>query len=459
MKILTSTRPRSVLANDRLDARYFTSDAVSAQETISLLEASGLVVRPISGPAGLGTTWAPKRFKREWASSREESMPYLRPYDVFEYVPEPAGRLSMARSGNLSQLLVRPGVILQSCSGRNLGPSVMVDGTLSGFALSHDLVRIWIEDKTVRHFVLAYLNSPTGQLLMRRGRSGSVIDHLTEKDVAQTRVPLLAAGQMKDISRLVARSLRALERSRSDLIELRAEMDRRYPLDERPTALKAGWTLSRFAIRDRLDVAWNDPFVQKLRHDLLSSGGVRCGDVASADLPLRYKRYYVEPPHGRPILSGRQLLQFAPVNLRHASDRSFGSPDDYVVRKGMTVIGGVGRSEGRLGAAALVTSDRDGWLASNDVMRIRAKDPRDAGALYLSLASQVAQVQIKSVAYGSVIDHTHPWDIENITIPSLDTGLGREASNAWAGFTKAAALMDQAVREIEGGLQEQLAGQ
>lgn len=46
------------------------------------------------------------------------------------------------------------------------------------------------EDATLRHYVLAYLNSPTGQVLMRRGRSGSVIDHVTERAVAETSVPL-----------------------------------------------------------------------------------------------------------------------------------------------------------------------------------------------------------------------------------------------------------------------------
>lgn len=190
MKVLTSTRPRSVLANDRLDARYFTSDAARAHESISLLEAKGLVVRSVGGPDGLGRTWTPHRFKREWAAPHEDSVPYLRPYDIFEYVPEPAGHLSVSRSDNLDQLITEPGVILQSCSGRNLGPSVMVDSALSRFALSHDLVRIRIEDATLRHYVLAYLNSPTGQVLMRRGRSGSVIDHVTERAVAETSVPL-----------------------------------------------------------------------------------------------------------------------------------------------------------------------------------------------------------------------------------------------------------------------------
>jgi hypothetical protein len=165
----------------------------------------------------------------------------------------------------------------------------------------------------------------------------------------------------------------------------------------------------------------------------------------------------VEPPHGRPILSGRQLLQFLPVNLRHASDRSFESPDDYVVREGMTVMGGVGRSEERLGAAALVTSDRDGWLASNDVMRIRPRESERPGALYLALTSGVAQVQIKATAYGSVIDHTHPWDIENVMLPSPDAGLGREAEIAWQGFSDAGSLMQRAVNEIEAGIQQHIA--
>lgn len=56
-------------------------------------------------------------------------------------------------------------------------------------------------------------------------------------------------------------------------------------------------------------------------------------------------------------MSGRQLPQVQPVNLRRASDRSFKVPVDYEPAPGMNFLGAVGRAEGSQGAPALVTED------------------------------------------------------------------------------------------------------
>lgn len=69
-------------------------------------------------------------------------MPYLRPYDVFEYLPPEADRLSVTRTARLEDYLIQEGDILQTCSGRNLGPVTIADSYLTQSALSHDMIRM-----------------------------------------------------------------------------------------------------------------------------------------------------------------------------------------------------------------------------------------------------------------------------------------------------------------------------
>jgi hypothetical protein len=164
---------------------------------------------------------------------------------------------------------------------------------------------------------------------------------------------------------------------------------------------------------------------------------------------VRYKRVYVQGEHGRPILSGRQLLQVHLVNLRRASDRSFKVPADYELAPGMTIFGAVGRAEGRQGAPALVTEDRAGWLASNDVMRLRPRTGVDPVALWLAVATPYAQVQIKALSFGSVVDHMNPWDVEDIWLPPVPAGAVATAWQAWAALVQGRKGNEEVVARLE----------
>ncbi len=96
-------------------------------------------------------------------------------------------------------------------------------------------------------------------------------------------------------------------------------------------------------------------------------------------------------------------------------------------RRGMArravIFGAAGRSGGRIGQPALICGDRDGRLASNDVMRLFPHDDTHPGALWLSIAVPQTQVQIKSLSYGSVIDHMNPWDVAALRVPQLPNEL------------------------------------
>ena len=82
--------------------------------------------------------WAPARFKRVYAVSGEEQLPYLRPSDTLNYILRAADVLSATRSENIDTYRLRKDMILVTCSGRNLGPAVSVDQGHDRFRLDSE---------------------------------------------------------------------------------------------------------------------------------------------------------------------------------------------------------------------------------------------------------------------------------------------------------------------------------
>lgn len=439
-----SVRSRSARAYERLDASFFANNSVVASEQIALLEASGVAVRTIGA---IGSAAMPPRSALVRAAPREDSLPYLRPYDVFDYLPTPADFVSLARNPNITAFQIAPGTILQTRSGRNLGPCTIADSELARFALSDDMIRIVVDDEANRFLLLTYLKTSLGKALLKRGRSGSVIDHLTVADVEAVPVPDFPPHLAESVVALMREAITLRERGRVALSHALLQLQ-----EQLPYAAANGWGWWSMRAQDtlgRLDAAHHSPAVAASREQVRQSGGVPLGTLAEADLPIRYKRYYVEPGHGRAIVSGRQLLQPEPINLRYVSDRSFRDPKAYEIRSGCTVFGAVGRSEGRQGWPALITPDRDGWLASNDVMRIVPRNGVVPAAVWLAVATPQVQAQIKALSFGSVVDHMNPWDVETVLVPKIEHNLARIAEQGWTDLSRATALVDEAVAALE----------
>jgi hypothetical protein len=449
VKLLT-VRARSGLSHERLDAGFFVSPGVAARERLTMLRAGGVDVQRLGD---LASVWQPMRFARAWAAPDEPGVEYLRPYDCFEYLPASDNRLSSDRTEHLDRLLVKPEMILQTCSGRNLGPVILADTYLSRFALSHDMARIEIADRDLRYYVLVFLSTPTGRALIRQGMSGSVIDHLSAERLSDVPVAILK-DLVKAIAEQARKAVTMRAKARIVLADALAAGSDALPMPHRAAPAKAGWTVRARSIGSRLDAAFNDPVIDQVRAQVKKAGGRRCGDLAAAFLPHRYKRYYVEPPNGRPTLSGRGLLQYEPINLRHVSDRSFEQPVDYELRTGMVVFGAAGRAEGRLAGPALVTSDRDGWLASDDVIRLIPRAGTRPAALWLAVASPQVQAQIKTLSFGSVIDHMKAWDVDEVLLPLVDSVWARRVGEAWEKLAESNALLADARKTLEFALRD-----
>ena len=159
--IIAPIRAALTFADERLDARYHCSPGVIASRHMTLLSASGIELRPVAGTGGLGHVEQPPRFKRVYAAPGEESVPYLRPYDVFDYLPRSADLLSRSGNAGMDGLKVEPGTILQTCSGRNLGPLAYVDKYISRFVFGDDILRLRIGNEVERFYALAFLSTIT----------------------------------------------------------------------------------------------------------------------------------------------------------------------------------------------------------------------------------------------------------------------------------------------------------
>jgi hypothetical protein len=448
--VITATaRVRRVFGGRRrLDAGYFCSPGAQAAVTLDHLRVAGMQMMHIAGDDGLGTVFHPNRFKRQIAAPAEVALPFLRAFDVFEYLPQPADWVSEARTEKIDDLRVAQGDILLTRSGRNLGPSVIVDSHLAQFIPSDDLLRVRIADGKMRNYAFAYLSSSIGQQLLRQDKTGSVIDHLSAEQVGKQAVPII--DEIFDaVADEIGQSVAIRSSARKYLVQSVEAMQRSLPKpnDQR---LRDGWTVRAARLSGRLDVAFHSQHVTDAREDLLSAGGVRLGDVARVHKPAgRYKTYYVGQAHGTPLLSGRNLLQAMPIGLKHISSRSIAENSGYELKPGWICFQADGRAEERLGFPIMVTSERNGWLASGHVARLIPHKDEDAGWLWSAMASLAVQEQIAALACGSVVDALYEDDLKGVVIPPRSAANSESVREAWEMFAEAKRLESKAIGRVQ----------
>jgi hypothetical protein len=82
----------------RIDAKYYLSPGVRAAYQIAGLKAKGVQCIRLDSKDKPTKIWTPLRFKSAYAAEDEEKVAYLRPYDVFQYLPTATHYLSATRN-------------------------------------------------------------------------------------------------------------------------------------------------------------------------------------------------------------------------------------------------------------------------------------------------------------------------------------------------------------------------
>jgi hypothetical protein len=442
----------------RLDPKYYQEEFTLAKARVA---GCGVPSRLVGE---LADAFVPGRSKLILTGNRALGAGYLKAHDAFLTRPESSEFVVARRMSDYESYLLKEGTLLTPSSGRNLGPLAYVGKSLAQFAMT-DIMRIVPRDRTTGFYLLTFLMTATGQALIRRGRTGTSVDHLSPTDVLEIDVPWFEDDTRTRLSAEMGEAHNVLDDARCTLTALEARLHAEVGLAEEPPSpgyLQAdgprSFSLPASETGARLDVEPYDPRVRACRKVVREVPHATLEDAAELRLLGRYKRYYVQRGFGRPILSGTHLLQLFPVNLRYISDRSFHVPEDFVVRQGWTLFTCDGRAEEGLASPAYVSSLWDGWMASNHVMRAIPKAGVQAGLLYLALRSPYVQLQLKSLAYGSVIDALDPPTVTKVVIPLPGGRTGRElgkaAEEAWEKVAKAVRQITSTVESLEVEIRE-----
>jgi hypothetical protein len=439
----------------RLDAAYYQDEFIlaSLRVTHSVLETT-----PLAGDGGLVEAWIPSRTSLVLTASAEHGTPYLRAHDALERIPpfERYAALSQMKDGD--KLALEAGWIVLTCSGRNFGPCAWVGTRLAQAAMT-DIMRLRPRTEDDGLYALAFLNTPTGKTLIRRDPAGSVINHLAPADLSAIPVPLIPDDARRRVVEDMRKAVALCDSASEALLEVQSELRELLGLgDPAPTTWAGGDAKPRVSTRVATELGSRiDAEFFSSRHaaavERIGAGGHDRLDAAAELVILgRYKRYYTEPPHGTPILSGGQLHQFQPVALKNIGDRSFKEPEAYRLKRGWSVIACDGRSEGDLGRPGYVSSLWEGWMASNHLMRVVPKPGIHPGYLHAALMVQETQVQLKSVATGSVVDALDDTTAAGVLIPragQAEDDLGTRVDAAYEEWAQAHRLIERAAAAFE----------
>lgn len=443
---------RTELSNRcRLDSSYYLSEGNIATRMVdAAIKKSPRYIH--MGDKDVVTVWQPNRNILVYAGGGEESVPYLQPYDILEFLPEARAQLS-SHQNPIDRLKVPAGTILQTCSGRNLGPLVISDQYLESFVFGSDLMRITINDPNTRFYIYAFLSTWVGQALLHSSKTGSVIDHLSADDIRDLRIPVFNEEIFKTVSALMQESHELYSRARMELVHCKEEYCSAIGMHKETAPLCSGWAVSLKSIftgnGTRIDAAYYDWTTRAAAETLRTTGGVQLSTVATTHKPGgRNKTNYVEKEYGLPTLSGRQLLQNQAVGLKYLPKSSAEKYSSFRLQKNWIAYPADGRVEGRLGTPVIITESRDGWFASGHVGRIEAHPGIHPGYLYLAFSHPIVQAQLSAVACGSVVDAVYPEDVEKFILPpQIDFNYDR-VTTAWEMIDKADCLKEESCKVL-----------
>lgn len=176
--------------NRRLDASYHLPEAA---EVVRLISRHAREVTTLGDPRISKEIRVGSRFKRVYVQ-KQDGVAYLNGKAIMQLDPNGCEKkyLSLSMHGEQirKQLTLQANTILITCSG-TLGKVVIVPKHWQGWATTHDIIRLIPCSDSIVGYIYCYLNCPLGQLLIKRGTYGAVVDHLEPMHIAEVPIPIL----------------------------------------------------------------------------------------------------------------------------------------------------------------------------------------------------------------------------------------------------------------------------
>lgn len=167
----------------------------------------------------------------------------------------------------------------------------------------------------------------------------------------------------------------------------------------------------------RLDAHYYNPLAQlAIKNIGQSKSVVKTIDKVTERVFMcgRFKRNYVEEEYGVPFLSGKNIIQIRPTDLKYLSKSETTDLDEYILEKKWTLI----TCSGTIGRTCFVWNNYENYAATQHIIRaVPNEEVIDPGYLYAFLSSPYGKQQVLRFRHGSVIDEVTDRQIKKVLIP------------------------------------------
>ena len=396
------------LGEIRLDASYYAQEVSKATR---LLEESGYKLTDIEQLSDDVFTLA--RIKRYYGDSR--ATPYLMPSELFYFPLSPTKHVFANKIKNVEKWFLKKGWLLITCSGR-IGKPLIVTKSYEGFIVSHDVARVIPKADTLTGFLYAYLLSWVGKALLTKDEYGVAVDHIEPHHINSVRIPLFPKEVQRIIHDNIHKVFNLREKGRILLAKSQEELleELELPKVERLTKTKP-FSIKSSDLKLRFDASYHNPLVEDVREKLR-----RCKykstklehRIQEPFIPNRFKRVFVEKEYGVPFLSGTNVIQVKPYDVKYISKKVTAKLEKCLVHEGWVLL----TRSGTVGRVALVPSNWDGWAITEDAIRLIPKNIH-RGFLTAFLQTEYGHLQVISKIYGGVVDHLTEDDVKDVLVP------------------------------------------
>ena len=409
----------------RLDAGAYSSNALKA---INDVRAKNL---PMAALSDLAEVFMPPILTRTYIEDIQFGIPFLSSSEMMEVDPEPS-IISKAVCKNWESYVVRKGTILVSRSG-TIGNLATIPSKWDGWCLTEDAIRV-IPQEGYLGFIYSFLRLPWMKATIVGKKSGSVIDHIYEEDLKRLVLPLPSEACIQKLEDRINQVLNLREESDellaqansllhkvNGLPELRKDKVDQYDLEGAIESIVVSSSemlhTNHSGSEYRLDAHYYNPLAQLAIKNIrqCKSDVKTIGDVTERVFMCnRFKRNYVDEKYGVPFLSGKNIIQIRPTDLKYLSNTETHDLEDYILEKKWTLI----TCSGTIGRTCFVWNNYENYTATQHIIRaVPNEEVIDPGYLYAFVSSPYGKQQVLRFRHGSVIDEVTDSQIKKVLIP------------------------------------------
>lgn len=403
----------------------------------------------------------------------DDGEPYLTQSEVNLFLPKSRKKVDTMKLDNPDRWHVKSRYLLISQSG-TIGRVTFTTKYLEHFIISPNPIRIIASEELIG-YLYAFLSTWIGSTLVKSPQYGITVKHILPYHLYNIPIPRIPELE-KEINQRILEAHRLREEAQELLLKAEEviyselelpkidEDDVEYFGGDEGKIVKS-FELKASELDYRLDASYYIPILKLIKKNLQNGEKKdyytlkHLGDnIANVfDLPT-YKRIYVKPTEGYPILSGVHLRQLKLYDLKYISGMSFYQRgksilEKYKVRKGWILT----TERGTTGVSALVTEYWDGWLTSHNILRVVPQNV-NPGFLLAYLNTEYAQYQLKSKELGAVVEVLDPRDMENILVPipskEIQDKIASLVIEAYNKKDKANQIEEEAIKQLEKKLEE-----